>query len=33
MALVEHKEFGTPSSFYKPAGNMNSMINGVFMTP
>jgi len=32
--VVEHKEFGTiTSSVYKPAGNLNSMINGVFMTP
>ncbi|MBM3910027.1 MAG: hypothetical protein FJ356_00055 [Thaumarchaeota archaeon] len=32
--IVEHKEFGTiTSSVYKPAGNLNSMINGVFMTP
>ena len=31
--IVEHKEFGTiTSSVYKPAGNLNSMINGVFMT-
>lgn len=32
--VIEHKEFGTiTSSVYKPAGNLNSMINGVFMTP
>lgn len=32
--VVEHKEFGTiTSSVYKPAGNLNSMINGIFMTP
>jgi len=31
--VVEHKEFGTiSSSVYKPAGNLNSMINGVFIT-
>jgi len=31
--VVEHKEFGTiTSSVYKPAGNLNTMINGVFMT-
>lgn len=32
--VVEHKEFGTiTSSVFQPAGNMNTMINGVFMTP
>jgi len=32
--IVDHKEFGTiTSSVFKPAGNLNSMINGVFMTP
>ena len=32
--VIEHKEFGTiTSSVFQPAGNMNTMINGVFMTP